>query len=167
GPSKEVTPRILDMLSQHGAVATFFMLGSQVDYYPDIAKRIADEGHEIGNHTQNHKDLTTLGQNAIHTEITESADKIQQATGIWRYHVLYPYGVYDNDIINHVINAENSLILWSIDAPDWQSRNADSVNSQIQTEITSGAMVFIHDIHPSAADAPPALLSTLKEHGYR
>src|SRR5699024_1787705 len=50
GPSKEVTPRILDILSQHGAVATFFMLGSQVDYYPDIAKRVADEGHEIGNH---------------------------------------------------------------------------------------------------------------------
>src|SRR5699024_9350397 len=108
GPSKEVTPRILDILSQHGAVATFFMLGSQVDYYPDIAKRVADEGHEIGNHTQNHKDLTTLGQNAIHTEITESADKIQQATGIWPHLVRPPYGAYDNDIIKHAINNENS-----------------------------------------------------------
>src|SRR5699024_6067780 len=167
GPSKEVTPRILDILSQHGAVATFFMLGSQVDYYPDIAKRVADEGHEIGNHTQNHKDLTTLGQNAIHTEITESADKIQQATGIWPHLVRPPYGAYDNDIINHAINNENSLILWSIDSLDWQSRNAASVNSKIQTEITSGAMVLMHDIHPSTADALPELLSTLKEQGYR
>src|SRR5699024_11898780 len=84
--------------------------------------------YEIGNHRQNHKELTTLGQNAIHTEITESADKIQQATGIWPHLVRPPYGAYDNDIINHAINNENSLILWSIDSLDWQSRNAASVN---------------------------------------
>src|SRR5699024_10532945 len=61
GPSEDVTPRVLSILNEYDAKATFFMLGSQVDYFPDIAKQVADAGHEIGNHTWEHQDLTLLG----------------------------------------------------------------------------------------------------------
>lgn len=69
GPHPTNTLEILELLDKHDAKATFFMLGNRVDFYPDIAKVIAEKGHELGNHTWTHKDLTTLGQEEISEEV--------------------------------------------------------------------------------------------------
>lgn len=167
GPSKEVTPRILDTLAKHGAKATFFMIGNQAKALPGTAQQVAAAGHEIGNHTMDHADLSKLDAGSIRKKIGEAADSIEQATGIRPYLIRPPYGAYNDAVMNDAVNQGDSLILWSVDSLDWQSRNADAVISEIQKEITSGAIILMHDIHPSTADALPRLLNWLESQGYQ
>src|SRR5690625_3736121 len=167
GPSEDVTPRVLNILNEYDAKATFFMLGSQVDYFPDIANQVADAGHEIGYHTWEHQDLTLLGPENIRKEVSETADRIHNATGVRPYLFRPPYGAYNELVINDATQSENSIILWSVDSLDWQSRNADAVNQEISQEITPGAIVLMHDIHPTTADALPELLKSLRDEGYQ
>lgn len=167
GPSKEVTPRILDTLAQHGAKATFFMIGNQAKMLPEIAQQVAAAGHEIGNHTMDHADLSKLDPGSIRKKIGDAADSIEHATGIQPYLVRPPYGAYNDAVLNDAANQGDSLILWSVDSLDWQSRNADAVINEIQKEITSGAIILMHDIHPSTADALPRLLDWLESQGYQ
>lgn len=167
GPSAEVTPRILKILEQYDAKATFFMLGSQIDYHPEIAKLVADAGHEIGNHTEQHQDLTKLHPDGIRKEINSTSDKIANATGIRPYLVRPPYGAYNENVKNVVAKNGDSIILWSVDSLDWQSRNATAINHEIQQQLKSGAIVLMHDIHPTTADALPELMKRLHQDGYQ
>lgn len=166
GPSQTVTPRILKILKENEAKATFFMLGSQVDYYPTIAKQVADEGHEVANHTENHVDLTVADVGKIKQEINDANEKIQKATGYWPTAVRPPYGAYDQNVVDVVSNNEHSIIMWSVDSLDWKSRNAAAVNEVILRDIVPGSIVLMHDIHESTADALSKLLSELKQRGY-
>ena len=167
GPSADVTPRVLDILKQYDAKAPFFMLGSQVDYHPEIAKLVADAGHEIGNHTEQHQDLTKLGPDGIRKEIQSTSDKISNITGVRPYLVRPPYGAYNEYVKNDASNQGNSIVLWSVDSLDWKNRNADAINDEIQQQLTSGAIVLMHDIHPTTADALPELMETLQQKGYQ
>ncbi|GEM_PF-551973 len=167
GPSKEVTPRILNTLEQHEAKATFFMIGNQAKALPETAQQVAAAGHEIGNHTMDHADLSKLNSENIHKKIDDAADSIEQATGIRTYFVRPPYGAYNDTVLNDAANQSDSLILWSIDSLDWKSRNANAVISEVQKKITPGAIILMHDIHPSTADALPRLLDWLESQGYQ
>lgn len=167
GPSADVTPRVLETLKQYDAKATFFMLGSQVDYHPDMAKRVSDAGHEIGNHTKQHQDLTTLGPEEIRQEISSTSDTIANATGTRPYLVRPPYGAYNDYVINDAANHGDSIVLWSVDSLDWQSRNANAINHEIQQQITPGSIVLMHDIHEATADALPELMEQLHQEGYQ
>lgn len=166
GPSSKVTPRVLETLKEFDAVATFFMLGSQVDYYSELAKKVAENGHEIASHTESHKDLTKLSVRGIRQELATSRDKITKATGQVPTLVRPPYGAYNETVKKIAGENQESIILWSVDSLDWKSRNATAVNAQILKTIRPGSIVLMHDIHPSTADALPKLLSTLKEQGY-
>lgn len=166
GPCSKVTPRILETLKEFDAKATFFMLGSQVDYYPALAKQVADNGHEIANHTQNHKDLTTLHPSAIRHEIATSRQKIYEATGQNPQLLRPPYGAYNESVLQVVGENQEPMILWSVDSLDWKSRNATAVNEKILNSIRPGSIVLMHDIHSSTADALPMLLSALEDEGY-
>ncbi len=166
GPSPKVTPDILMTLKEHKAKATFFMLGSQVEFYPDLAKKVAEEGHEIANHTLHHRDLTQLGKELIEQQIGESEKIIANATGQENLLIRPPYGSY-NEKVETVADEENEpLILWSVDSLDWQSLNAQDVITTVEQEIAPNSIVLLHDIHPSTGKALPELLSALEDRGY-
>jgi len=166
GPSAKVTPIILETLNDFDAVATFFMLGSQVECYPKLAKQVAENGHEIANHTENHKDLTTLSFSEIRQELSISRDKLIEVTGQVPNLMRPPYGAYDKNVIQIADENQESIILWSVDSLDWQSRDPVAINETILNTIIPGSIVLMHDIHQSTADALPKLLSTLKEKGF-
>ncbi|TMU85069.1 DUF3298 domain-containing protein [Bacillus sp. BHET2] len=166
GPSPKVTPDILMTLKEHKAKATFFMLGSQVDFYPDLAKKVAEEGHEIANHTLHHRDLSQLGKEQIEQQIGESEKIITNATGQENLLIRPPYGSF-NEKVKTVADEENEpLILWSVDSLDWQSLNAQDVITTVEQEIAPNSIVLLHDIHPSTGKALPELLSALEDRGY-
>lgn len=168
GPSQSVTPRVLETLRKYDAKATFYMLGSQVDYYPSIAKMVVDEGHEVGSHTDNHLDLTTIGNETIYNELSKANQKIKAATGLdYIKTVRPPYGAYNQNIVNITSEYHSSIILWSVDSLDWQSRNAQAINEVILRDLKPGGIVLMHDIHSTTADALPQLLETLKNDGYQ
>lgn len=167
GPHPEVTPRILDTLKKHDAKATFFMLGSQVEYYPELSNKVMEAGHEIGNHTMNHHDLTALEFNQIIEEMQQSNDIIEKATG--RATTLFrpPYGASNGNVEQIASGMGNSLVMWSVDSLDWKSRDAVAVNEEVMSNVSPGSIVLMHDIHPSTADALPQLLTSLEEQGYQ
>ena len=168
GPHPKLTPRLLDLLKERGIKATFFVIGKCVAEYPDIAKRIVDEGHEIANHTWNHPQLPKLSPTALAAEITQTNDAIQQATGILPVTMRPPYGA-TNAAINKRLHEEYglSVILWSVDPQDWKIRKSDHVSSHIIKNAAPGAIILAHDIHASTIDAMPAALDALQAKGYK
>lgn len=167
GPHPEVTPRILDTLKQHEAKATFFMLGIQAEYYPSLADRVEEAGHEIGNHTMNHQDLTTLGVSQILEEAQQPNSIIEKATGETPTVLRPPYGALNEDVKKIASDVGLPIIMWSVDSLDWKSRNAAAVNDVVMSNVAPGSIVLLHDIHSTTADALPQLLTSLKEQGYQ
>ncbi len=124
GPHPIVTEQILDILDKYHAKATFFMLGSRVQYYPDIARDVLARGHEVGNHTWNHPVLTKLPSEQVLKEYSSTAAEIELAINQGATVFRPPYGA-----TNKNINAQIPIpvVLWSIDTMDWKHRNAQQL----------------------------------------
>ncbi|KPL60284.1 polysaccharide deacetylase family protein [Rossellomorea vietnamensis] len=167
GPDPHVTPRILNVLKEHDVQATFFMLGSQAENYPAVAKSVAEAGHEIGNHTDHHKDLTKIGREQMVQEVMVSRQKIISATKEVPVILRPPYGAINSDVETIANDNGTSLVLWSVDSLDWENKNAAAINRVVQKEIAPGAIILLHDVHSTTADALPTLLTTLEKEGYR
>ncbi|MFD1705160.1 polysaccharide deacetylase family protein [Siminovitchia sediminis] len=167
GPKPEVTPGILETLKKHQAKATFFMLGKQVNNHPELARKVVEEGHEIGNHSKSHPNLAKLGPSQIKAEMEYTKKKIEEATGVTPYLIRPPYGAYNDYLIQYAKDHGSPVILWSVDSLDWKIRNAWSVKYKIENGISPGGIVLMHDIHSTTADALPHLLSQLAKEGYQ
>lgn len=167
GPSSLVTPRILDILKEYEVKATFFMLGNQVNKNPLLAKRVADEGHEIGNHSYSHSKLVNLTEGDIRNEIEGTNQIIEEVTGFKPTSFRPPYGDYNETVQAIAFGNKAPIILWSVDSEDWKNKNAEAVKNMVLNNLRPGSIVLLHDIHSTTAEALPALLTVLKEDGYQ
>ena len=162
GPGPD-TGRLLDLLKAQGVPATFFVLGNQAVKYPAVVNREYAEGNEVGNHTWDHKDLSTLPAAAVQDEINRAADAIA-ATGIPRPTLVRPpYGAV-NDTVRAI--AGFPFIMWRVDPEDWKYPNAARVADQIVSHAKPGRIVLSHDTHKTTVDAMPAVIQRLKQQGY-
>jgi peptidoglycan/xylan/chitin deacetylase (PgdA/CDA1 family) len=168
GPHPLLTPRLLDMLKARGIKATFFLIGQNAAEYPDIVRRIAAEGHEIGNHTWNHPQLTKLSPAALREEIDRTSSTIAEIIGKPLLVMRPPYGA-TSSYINHWMNREFGMkvILWSVDPLDWKYRNSARVERQILAAAQPGAIILSHDIHATTVAAMPNVFDSLLAKGYR
>lgn len=166
GPHIDVTPRILKTLKDYQAKATFYMLGNQVDYYPSIAKEVLDSGHEIGSHTKSHKDLTLLGGNQIREEIQTTSQSIKEATGSVPQSLRPPYGAFNDAVKGVSSEFDLPMVMWSVDSLDWKNREVNAINQEVMSTVHPGAIILLHDIHSTTADALPQLLNNLENEGY-
>ncbi len=168
GPHPENTPRLLDMLRARNIKATFFVTGENARKHPDILRRIVAEGHEIGNHTQTHAKLTTLGQSQIRNEIIACHQAVQSATGILPRSFRPPYGAITPDQ-KAWIKAEFGMpsIMWSVDPEDWKKPGINVVTSRLVNGASRGGILLLHDIHKSSIDATPGTLDQLVGRGYQ
>lgn len=168
GPHPIHTPKLLDILKAEGVKATFYVIGRSVETYPEIAKRIVAEGHEIANHTWTHPSLSKLGAASVKREIDRTSDVIRTVTGITPKTMRPPYGA-TNARINKRMDEEFGLkvIMWSVDPLDWKYRNSTRVANEILTKTQPGGIVLAHDIHPSTVAAMPAAIDGLKAKGFR
>jgi peptidoglycan-N-acetylglucosamine deacetylase len=166
GPDPDVTPRILKVLKDHDVHATFFMLGSQAEKYPEVAKGVAEAGHEIGNHSDHHKDLTKISKEEMTKEVLASSQKIMSATGQIPSVLRPPYGAINGEVERLAYDNGSSLVLWSVDSLDWKNKQVNAIYSTVQKELTPGAIILLHDVHTTTADALPGLLTMLEKEGY-
>lgn len=166
GPSSSVTPRVLKYLDQYNAVATFYMLGNQVKANPRIAKDVANRGHEIASHSVSHADLTKLGTNGVDKEFINAKSTIKKITGVTPRTFRPPYGAINQNVKNKAKKYNQPLILWSVDSLDWKYRSKSAVHSRVMNNMHPGAIVLLHDIHSTTADALPSILKDLKNQGY-
>ena len=163
GPHPDVTPLIISLLEKYNAKATFFMLGSRVQYYPEIARFVYENGHEIGNHTWNHPILTNMNEAQIIKEYSMTEQAIIQAIGVPSTVFRPPYGA-SNALVKSAITS--SHFNWTVDTEDWKHRKAEKLLPAVQQAVHPNAIILMHDIHLSTAHGLEAVLQYLQQEGY-
>lgn len=164
GPLDPTTPSILQTLSEKKVKATFFLLGQNAKEYPDLVKKIQDEGHEIASHSYSHPQLTLLSKEAIEKEVKETDKAIFEATGILPRTFRPPYGAVNPTVANII---GKPIIQWNIDSLDWQSKQKNAMIQTINQTASEGGIVLMHDIQPATADALPTIIDDLSAQGYQ
>jgi polysaccharide deacetylase family sporulation protein PdaB len=167
GPNYKATPEILNVLREKHVRATFFVLGQNVESFPEfLAQEVAD-GHEIGAHTYSHPTLPKLSPQ----KIAEEFDKAEKAiTAIAPKPTLFrpPGGFYNTQVIEIARQRGYAVVLWSIDPKDWSCPPTASVVDKVVTEIKPGSIVLLHD-GQYPLPTPKALgiiIDRLRERGY-
>jgi peptidoglycan-N-acetylglucosamine deacetylase len=168
GPSAENTPRLLEMLKQRNIKATFFLIGQNAASNPDIVRRILADGHEVGNHSWTHPQLSKLSDDRVTAEITQTQDAIKDASGFTPTLIRPPYGAITPRQREWIENRFGlNIILWSVDPLDWKRPGASVITQRILSQVRPGAIILSHDIHKQTVDAMPATLDGLIAKGYK
>lgn len=142
---------ILDTLDKHGVKTTFFLDGSWVKRYPELAKKIADRGHELGNHAYSHPDMANLGPERIRQEIQKTQAVIQQATGIKPDLFAPPSGSFNQTVVDIAKNEFHmKTILWTADTVDWKKPPVYDMLKRVRAKMGNGVLVLMHPTAPSA-----------------
>jgi peptidoglycan/xylan/chitin deacetylase (PgdA/CDA1 family) len=167
GPHPELTPRLLDILRAEGVRATFYVVGKNVEAYPEIARRIVAEGHEIANHSWSHPALPSLGAARLNQELESTSAVIERVTGRRPTNMRPPYGALNERVRRTIINDHKmDIILWSVDPLDWKRPGAAVVTQHLVQGAQPGGILLAHDIHPGTIEAMPGTIAQLKEKGY-
>lgn len=163
------TRNILDILAKHNVHTTFFMTGGWVESYPDDVKAIYEAGHDLGNHSQNHKNMSQLSDEEIREEIMSVHDKVKELTGYDMFLFRPPYGDYDNDVIKCVRACGYYPIQWSIDSLDWKDYGADDIIARVcnNENLKGGAIILCHNGAKYTPLALDQLLTNLEQQGYK
>lgn len=162
------TRRILDILKKHNVKVTFFMTGGWVESYPDDVRAILAEGHDLGNHSENHKKMSELSDEACQEEIQEVHTKVQELTGYEMCLFRPPYGDYDNHVIKNVQKCGYYPIQWSIDSLDWKDYGVDDIVKRVveSDKLNNGAIILMHNGAKYTADALESVITGLQDKGY-
>ncbi|MFD4568581.1 polysaccharide deacetylase family protein [Streptomyces sp. NPDC058475] len=166
GPS-EHSARLLDILKEKQVPATFFLLGKRhIAKYPELVKRMADEGHEVASHTWDHKILTRIKPEQIREELRKTNDAIDKLTG-HRPTLMRPPQGRTNDTV-HRISREMGLseVLWSVTAKDYRTSDPKLIHKRVLQQSSRDGIILLHDIYPGTVPAVPGIIDALKERGY-
>lgn len=164
GPSRKNTEKILKALDKNNARATFFMLGQNAKYYPDLVKKVEESGNEVAGHSWNHPLLTKLGKKGVKKQMSQMNEAIASVTGSDVGLLRPPYGSINGTVKKTV---KDPLILWSIDTLDWKTLNADKTADAILKQSKDGDIILMHDIHAPTVEAVKKVLPKLEKKGFQ
>jgi len=168
GPHPSNTPRLLNILRQRNVKATFYVVGRSVNLYPQILRQTAEDGHEIGNHTQTHRLLSKLSDSEVLNELRRCRESVAQASGATMRTMRPPYGgLLPRQ--REMVHAEFGYptILWSVDPLDWKRPGVGVVSSRLINGASDGGILLAHDIHAPTIDAMPATIDSLLRRGFK
>ena len=171
GPHPVFTPQILDILKRYGVRATFFLIGARTERYPDLARRIVAERHEIGNHTYSHPaDLPRKDWGAICGEIVKGADAIERVTGVRPKLFRPPRGYLNYRIHTAAQLCGFTVVLWTVSTDHHDAPTPEAMARRVFKLVHSGAIILMHDgrIQTRWKDvkALPLILDGLRKRGY-
>ncbi|HYE69257.1 MAG TPA: LysM peptidoglycan-binding domain-containing protein [Anaerovoracaceae bacterium] len=161
------TYRLLKTLRDNNIKATFFLSGIWLINFPQLVRAIAAEGHEIGNHSYTHPHMPQIPLSQVNNQILRTDALIKNISGLSPYLFRPPYGEYNQAILNTLASLGYIPIMWTIDSLDWKNPGVDQITSRIVDNIEPGAIVLMHQASAQTAEALPAIISRLKEQGYR
>lgn len=161
GPRRGTTDRLLDGLKERGARATFFLIGQQIEDNADLVARMAEEGHQIGNHTWSHQRLDGILPDAAAQEVARTEAALEALLGGGEYWLRPPYGQVAEGADFGV-----PMVKWCVDPRDWESRDADQVTRAILDCAAPNCIILLHDIYPTSVDAALRVVDQLQAEGY-
>ncbi|MER7373786.1 polysaccharide deacetylase family protein [Streptomyces lanatus] len=166
GPS-EHSARLLDILKEEKVPATFFLLGKRhIEKYPELVERMAAEGHEVANHTWDHKRLTELDADEIREEIDRPNDEIERLIGR-RPTLMRPPQGRTNDTVHDICRELGmSEVLWSVTAKDYTTDDSDLIRQRVLDQTERDGIILLHDLYDGTVPAVPGIIDELKERGF-
>lgn len=165
GPKKDCG-RLLDVLKAKDVKATFFVVGKQAQAFPEIVKRMADEGHEIGDHTYSHRDVEYLNEVEVTQEVFKTAALIRQITGR-EVHFLRPPGGHEGTRLPKVMRRFGiTTVFWTADAAKLEETNKKRVYDYVISTARPGGLVLLHNMELCTLQALPDIIDTLRAKGY-
>lgn len=164
GPYAPVGNRIMDTLETYNGRATFFMVGDRVPSYATEVRRMASNGHEVANHTYNHKYLNKLDAASIRAQVTKANDVIESVSGQRPKLMRLPGGNKNATVLK---NVNMPIILWNIDTRDWATKNAQKTIDAVVGKVKDGDIILMHELYSSTADATAAIVPKLAAQGYQ
>lgn len=164
----EDTQKILDVLKKYNINVTFFMTGGWVEKYPEDVKAIKNAGHDLGNHSENHKHMPQLSSENICNELNKVTDKVQKLTDVKMMLFRPPYGDYNNALIEQAKNCGYYTIQWDVDSLDWKNYGVESIVNTIlnHKSLKNGSIILMHNGAKYTATALPKVIDGLKEKGF-
>ena len=163
GPSPRCTPQLLDGLKARNVHATFFVVGCQVVKDPDIVERMAAEGHQVGNHSYDHKELDKLSVREAAEDMAKNDALLHRLLGAGDYWVRPPYGLLSEEERQALTVP---VIGWSVDTEDWKSKNAEKILDILYRQISDGDIILLHDRYLNSVSAALQAIDHLRQQGY-
>ncbi|HHV71809.1 MAG TPA: polysaccharide deacetylase family protein [Clostridia bacterium] len=162
------TEEILSILKENGDIkTTFFLTGFWLEKYPDMVKKIAEAGHEIGNHSFTHPHLNSLSEQQIKEEVTKTHNLIYQLTGQSPTLFRPPFGEYSNKVITTIESLNYKVIQWDVDSLDWKTISTENIVKRVTSQVSPGSIVLFHNNGENTTDALRQILPKLKAEGYQ
>lgn len=163
----QYTREILDILDRFNVKTTFFLVGFWIDKYPDAAEEIYRRGHELGNHSTTHPQMSKLTEEEIRKELKITGDKIKKITG--KDPVLFrpPFGDYNNRLIEVAREMGYYTIQWDVDSLDWKELGVEPVVNRVLSRVDKGSIVLFHNNAKYVTQFLPVILERLQKEGYK
>lgn len=164
----EDTQTILSILRENDVKVTFFMTGGWVSSYPEDVKSILADGHDLGNHSEHHKDMATLDTSQQKEELLTVHDRVRALTGYEMRLFRPPYGSYNNDLVRTATALGYHTIQWNVDSLDWKDYGADQITDTVcnHPQLGNGSIILCHNGAKYTPQALDTMIKTLKEKGY-
>lgn len=163
GPDPENTPKILDFLAEYNIPATFFVVGENAEIYPELIQRELAEGHEVGNHTFTHADLSKLNYRQQCDEVIFAENVLFEQNEHRTSLLRPPGGLYNRNTFRMAQRFDYTVILWSLDTRDWAHTPSDQIAEKVLTEVKDGDVILFHDYISGESPTLDALEKTVPE----
>lgn len=164
----EDTEKILETLKKHNVKVTFFMTGGWIEKYPNDVKAIAAAGHDLGNHSENHKQMSQLSAEECKEELIKPHDKVKKLTGKDMILFRPPYGDYNDTLIQVCRENHYYPIQWDVDSLDWKDYDASTIINKVtkHKHLGNGSIILCHNGGKHTAEALDEMITILKQKGY-
>ena len=172
GPDDTYTPQVLQILEEHRVPATFFLMGSRAERYPEAVREMVSDGHIIANHSWSHPDLRTLTEERVHSEITRTEEILHQITGLQTAMMRPPFGAISEMNLVQLRGMGYHVINWSVDSRDWETEDVDQILRNTLPDVEEEAILLFHSAGgegqsmAATVEVLPELIETLTEQGY-
>jgi probable sporulation protein (polysaccharide deacetylase family) len=160
----EYLPQILAALKNHQVTASFFLEGNWVKNNPDLAKMIVSAGHEVGNHSYSHPNMSSLTASQTREQLIRTNAVIEAATGKKSEWFAPPSGSYREETVKIAAEFNMKTVMWTVDTIDWRKPSPDELINRVITKIDNGSMVLMHPTE-STAKSLDRLITLIKEKG--
>lgn len=163
GPNPDYTEMLLEGLKERGVSATFFLLGKEVEMYPEIVEDIHEDGHLIGTHSYEHVNLKNLSDAAAIEQVDKTNAAIYEITGEYPEYIRPPFGCWK---CNLDYETEMIEVLWDVDPLDWKTSNSDVITKRVVDKVQENDIILLHDASESSVKAAFKIIDELKKEGY-
>ena len=166
GPSGAITEKLLDGLAARNVKATFFLCGYRIEKFPEIAQRMAEEGHELGLHSNRHDYMQHMTKEEALDDLAECQSILTESTGVSARLFRPPGGLYSQALLAASRELGLSVVFWSVDPHDWDKEKSAQVLPYLLSHASAGDIILMHDLTEHSVSAALSFIDTMYAKGY-